>query len=287
VPDDAVGRPDDRLLRVTFWTAALIVPVLVTAFVILYGFPDRTRQLWAWTIHPSMTALTMGGGYLAGAWFFLRVATGRRWHRVAAGFPGTTVFTALLLGATLLHWDKFNHDHVSFWAWLALYVVTPVLLPWLWALNRRTDPGLPEARDAPVPVPVGRALAGVGALQLAVALAMFADPSLFVGRWPWALTPLTTRTLAAFIAFPAVILLGFAVDRRWSSFRIPMETVTLGLCLIGLAALRERGDFIRSDATTAVFATLLVGAVAGLVVLQLAMGRRMSGPAVVEGATTD
>jgi len=54
-----------------------------------------------------------------------RLLAPTRW--TAAGFLGTTVFTTLLLLATLLHWDRFNHDHVSFWAWLALYVATPVV----------------------------------------------------------------------------------------------------------------------------------------------------------------
>lgn len=52
------NAPDDRLLVHTFWTAALIVPVLVAAFVILFRFPGHTRRLWAWTISPEMTSLT-------------------------------------------------------------------------------------------------------------------------------------------------------------------------------------------------------------------------------------
>lgn len=145
-----MSSPDDRLLAPTRWTATAIVPVLLAAFTILYLFPGRTEALWAWTIRPTMTAMNMGAGYLAGAWFFARVVRVVRagsWHRVGVGFLGTTVFTALLLLATLLHWDRFNHDHVSFWAWLALYLATPVLLPWLWVRNRRTDPGVPEPGD--------------------------------------------------------------------------------------------------------------------------------------------
>ena len=69
------------------------------------------------------------------------VAATRQWHRVAPGFVATTAFTALLLVTTVLHWDSFNHDHVSFWDWLGLYASTPVLLPVLWRNNQRTDPG--------------------------------------------------------------------------------------------------------------------------------------------------
>ncbi len=79
------GR-DDRLLAPTLWTAVMIVPVLVAAWVILYLFPQDTKALWAWTIAPSMTAMVMGGGYLSGAYFFARVATVRKWHRAWPGF---------------------------------------------------------------------------------------------------------------------------------------------------------------------------------------------------------
>ncbi|MCA1846147.1 MAG: hypothetical protein LC792_23740, partial [Actinobacteria bacterium] len=105
---------DDRLLAPTRWTAIAVIPVLLAAFVILYGFPGHTKKLWGWTIHPNMSALIMGGGYLSGAYFFTRVARSGRWHRVSAGFVGTTVFSTILMATTILHWNRFNHDHVSF-----------------------------------------------------------------------------------------------------------------------------------------------------------------------------
>ncbi len=158
---------DDRVLVTTKVVSAAIVPVLGAAFVILFVFPGRTDRLWAWTIPAHMTAMLMGGGYLAGALFFARAARSRRWHRLGPGFVATTVFTALLLAATVLHWDEFNHDHVSFWAWLALYLVTPPLLPLLWARNRRFDPGAPEPADRVVPARLAAVVGAVGAAQLA------------------------------------------------------------------------------------------------------------------------
>src|SRR5919206_1241889 len=96
-PHAATHGHDDHLLAPTRWTAIAVVPVLVAAFVILYGFPGRTHQLWGWTIHPDMSALIMGGGYLAGAYFFTRVVQTGQWHRASAGFVATTVFSSLLL----------------------------------------------------------------------------------------------------------------------------------------------------------------------------------------------
>ena len=267
-----MNSADDRLLAPTLWTARAIVPVLVAAFVILYLFPGDTMRLWSWMICPEMSALVMGAGYLAGAWFFGRVAATREWHRVAPGFVATTVFTGLLLVTTVLHWGSFNHDHLSFWAWLALYGSTPFLLPILWRKNQRTDPG-PVPGEARVPRGVRFAVGVGGALQLAVAVVMFVRPSVVEERWPWELTPATTRSLAAFIAFPAVTWLWFLFEDRWSSFRITQQTATFGLALIGVGALRARGEF-RDGWESPAYAVALVLALALNVALYLAMERR-------------
>ena len=62
-PGDASPMRDDRVLRATRITAAVLVPVLVTAAVILYLFPDDTERLFAWPMRPRPTALVMGAGY--------------------------------------------------------------------------------------------------------------------------------------------------------------------------------------------------------------------------------
>ena len=264
---------DDRLLAPTRWTAIAVVPVLVAAFVILYIFPGHTHRLWGWTIHPDMSALVMGGGYLAGAYFFTRVVRSRQWHAVGVGFLAITVFSTLLLVTTVLHWDRFNHDHVSFWAWIALYGSTPVLLPVLWARNRRTGPGTLSAEDVRVPLGVRVAVAAGGTVQLAVAAVMFGWPHVAGRWWPWALDAATSRSLSAFVAFPAVTWVWFLLDDRWSSFRITEQTATIGLVLIGLGALRATGDF-RGGWYGWLFAVSLVAAVALNVALMVAMDRR-------------
>jgi hypothetical protein len=265
---------DDALLATTRWTAILIVPVLTAAFAILYLFPDRTPQLWAWTIKSEMTAMVVGGGYLAGAYFFLRVATSRQWHRIGPGILAVTPFTALLLEATILHWDLFNHDHVSFWAWLVLYVVTPFLLPLLWVVNRRRDPATLPAGDVRVPPRVRAVMVVLGLAQVWTALWLFLVPARVIPNWPWALTPLTSRTLSAFLIFPAVTWLWFAFDDRWSSFEIVLQTATVGLLLIALAAVRAWDEFEASSASANGFVGALAGVIALLIGVQVAMGRR-------------
>jgi hypothetical protein len=215
----------------------------------------------------------MGAGYLAGAFFFTRAARGREWHRVGAGVLATTVFSTLLLATTILHWDRFNHDHVSFWAWLLLYTATPVLLPVLWLRNRRTDPRRVDSSDVAVPRPLRVAVGIGGVLQLTFAASMFVWPSVLAERWPWAIDVVTCRSLSAFVAFPAVAWVLFLFDRRWSSFRITQQTGTLGLALITVGAMRARGDFL-TEAWYALYVSALIVALILNVVLFVAMERR-------------
>lgn len=261
--------PDDRLLAATRWTAAAVVPILVAAGVILYGFPRDTADLWAWPIKPPLTALVIGGGYLSGAVFFARAVRAGRWHMMALGLPAATVLTTLLLVATILHWSLFNHDHVAFWAWLFVYVVTPVLLPALWLLNRRHDPGAASGAIPVVPGWTRAVVAAAGAVQLVVALALFVRPSLAERYWPWPLSPLTTRTLSAFLAFIAVLLLGFLFERRWTALRLLVDSAALGLVLVGVGVVRAYGDLTVSTLGRVTFLAVLAGFVLGLLAVRL------------------
>jgi hypothetical protein len=272
---------DDRVLPLTRWSSVVLVAALLAGGITLYGFPGSTPQLWAWTITPAMTPLVMGSGYLASAVFFARVALSRRWHTVEKGFFGVELFAVLLLIATVMHWDRFRHDHPVFWMWLALYVVAPVLVPTFWIRNRRRAPATtPGPR---VPQPVRRLLAAVGAAELLVAATMFAVPAVAVALWPWSLTPLTARVIAGFVAANAVTLLVCWWESRWSALEAGLTTVLIGIVLIMAAVPRAAGDF--RDATTmwAFVAALLVALVlTALPALTVRLGQPTGGerPAV-------
>ena len=83
---------DDRILPATRLTAALVVPVLILAFLILYFFPETSGERFAWQIKPDMTAAFMGAGYLGGSWLFLHAVFGRRRHLAAYKALRTVLF---------------------------------------------------------------------------------------------------------------------------------------------------------------------------------------------------
>jgi len=255
---------DDRVLPETRVLGAFIVPFLLVAFPLLYFFADDTGNWWAWEIRPSMTALIMGAGYIAGAYFFVRVALATRWHRVHVGFLPITAFTAFLGVATIVYWGWFDHDHVAFWIWTGLYFATPFLVPLAWLRNRRTDPGtLESSADRYVPRPVRTTLVAVGVGQFAIAVVLLASPSTMVDIWPWRIDELGAATLGAWFALPGVTALMMGIDGRWSAIRITLESQLIGLTLILLGTARAWSQFDTSSAMTYVFAggiaLLLVG----------------------------
>ena len=245
---------DDRVLRTTRVLGAAIVPFLLVAFALLYLFPDDTRHWFAWDVQPTITPLMMGAGYLAGAYFFVRVAIERRFHRVGVGFLPVTAFTLFMAIGTFAHLDRFATAHVAFWIWVGLYVITPVLVPLAWWRNRKTDPGTPEPGEPPLPPHVRTLLLTVGAFQSVVALVLLLFPAAMIAHWPWTLTPLTAQTLGGWFALPGVTALMMGWDGRWSAIQITLESQLIGLGLILLGTARAWEDVDTSNALAYVFA---------------------------------
>jgi hypothetical protein len=236
-------KRDDRIFLATRLVAVLVVPILVLAWVILYFFPDTSAASFAWEIQPPMMAAFMGAGYLGGALLFVHAALGRRWHRVAAGFPIVAVFTAAMLLVTVLHWARFDLQHFPFLLWLVLYLVTPVLIPWLWWRNRATDPGTLEERDRIVPAVARWSLGLLGLILWGFALAGFLRPNWLVSIWVWSLTPLTARVLSGWLALLGTGGLVIGRETRWSAWRVGIQSIGLWHILVILGAWRHPLDF--------------------------------------------
>lgn len=250
---------EDRILIVNRMIAGLVVPVLVLAWVILYFFPQLSGTRFAWEIQPPMTAVFMGAGYIGGAWLFLQVVIGRRWHHVAAGFLPVTTFTWAMLLVTALHWSRFDLRHFPFLLWLGLYVVTPFLVPWMWWRNRGADPGIPAPGEKMVPALARWSLRLLGWLLLAFALVGFLRSEWLISIWVWQLSPLTARVLSGWFGLLGTGGVVIANDRRWSAWRVGMQSIGFWHLLVLAGAAFHRGDF-----TAGFFNWYLVSVVLGV-----------------------
>lgn len=241
---------DDRVLPLTRWVAWIIIPFLAAAALVLYGFPDRTTEFFAWTIRPEMTPVIMGAGYAVGVYFFYRVSTVDEWHTVAPVFLGITTFTWVMAIATVLHWENFNHGHHTFYLWVVLYAITPLLVPAVWAHNQRVSSHQRRTDDVTLPRAV-RVLGGaLGLVLTGSALVVFIAPDLIIGVWPWTVSPLTARILAGWIALFGVANTAAVVDPRWSGTRILLQCQIIGITLVLVGVVRVWDNFTPTNPVT-------------------------------------
>jgi hypothetical protein len=270
---------DDRVLPATKWVALVVVLVLLPALVILWGMPGETADLWAWTIKPDLTPIFMGAGYGAGAYFFTRAFLTKQWHTVAVGVFSAAAFASIMLVTTLLHWDKFNHGDaptlaaIAFYGWVGVYIASPFVVFGLWWRNQRTDRKTPKHGETIVPsaVLLVARVCAVGALA-AAAVALI-DPDVAIDNWGWQLTPLTARVLACFTAQVGIGFLLLSLDKRWSTWKILVQTFLIAVTLLLVGAARAWDAFDTDNWLTYAYVAGLGGFALTLAALYASMER--------------
>lgn len=271
---------DDRLLPETRWAALVVFIILVPAVIVLWGTPGETADRWAWTIEPDLTPIFLGAGYGAGAYFFWRTFRAPRWHPSSAGVLGAAVFAALMLIATLIHWDRFNHGDApflaafAFWGWTIVYIIAPLVVFALWWRNRATDPREPAPGEPLMSRAVLLAARAFAVVALVAATIFFLSPTTAIDVWPWELTPLTARVLASFTAQVGVGALVLSFDHRWSTWRLIVQTFFVATVLLLVGAARGWGDFDKDDFMTYMYIGGLVAADLALLILYVRAERQ-------------
>lgn len=274
---------DDRVLPGTRWGALVIFAILVPAVIVLWGAPGHTAEAWSWTVAPDLTPIFLGSGYAAGAYFFWRTFRAERWHPSSAGVFSAAVFAGVMLIATLISWEKFNHGDapllagVAFYGWVVVYIASPFAVIWLWLRNQRTDPRRPEPSDAIVPAAVRRGAQLFAAAALVAATLFFVSPSTAIDVWPWTLTPLTARVLASFTAQVGFGALLVSLDPRWSGWRLLVQTFFVATAFLLVGALRAFGDFDQGNPLTWLYLAGLLVADLGLFLLYRSMEAQTAG----------
>ena len=208
----SVLSPATRLLLMVFGALTAL------AFLALFVLAAHTDRYFAWTITPPATAAFLGGAYAAGCVGVVLGLRSGRWPAIRVPYVGILVFTLVTLVATLRHLDRFHFDtpgavaRSAAWLWLVVYVLIPIAMVTMLVRQERG----PGVREHERPPPLGLLLVGVQSVVLiAVGTALFAGPASARLLWPWPLTPLTARMVAAWlVAFGIAIALGLRQTDR-------------------------------------------------------------------------
>lgn len=250
-----------RPMRAILWIGGGFVLI---AGVQLFGFPGRTDEFFAWTIGSEMSAAFLGSFYLVAAVLALGSARQETWARARLGVPGVLAFVWLTLLATLLHLDLFHLDHgpataqVAAWVWLVIYVIEPPLLGIAFWLQLRA-PGQDPARPGPLPRPFRGFLLVQAAAVAALGTVLFVFPLDVAEIWPWQLTALTGRAVAAWLIALGGLLAAIAWEDERSRIRLGIFAIA-ALVLLQLTTLARFGDELDfSTASTAVYLISLAG----------------------------
>jgi hypothetical protein len=264
---------DDHIHSFTRIVSAGVIIVLLLAFLVLYVEPDHTDRYFSWTILPRTSAILIGAGYTAGAYFFARLIGQKKWHRVQAGFLPITAFTVCMLVATFLHWGKFHQGSFAFYLWTIIYAVTPFLVPFIWWRNHGTGSSDLEENDLRFSSPVCWGLGVFALVGILSFLVMFIQPSILISLAPWKLTELTARVFSGWSILTLATLLTIARDGRWSATRILLESALVGLGLTLLALPRMWMDFDPGSPMTYIFSAGVILTLVAFIVIHIRLDK--------------
>ena len=270
------------VIRPTDWLLIAFAALTALATLSLYVLATMTEQTFAWTVDPPLSAAFLGGGYAAG--FLLVVLSRRRrvWAYARIGYLTVLVFTVITLAATILHIDRFHFGspqvsaQAAAWIWLVVYIVVPVGMVVVLPLQMRA-PGTHPARGRPIDLWLRVALTVQGLVMFTAGVGLFFFPAART-VWPWELTPLTARTIAAWLIALAVAAALALAENDLDRLDVPAATyATLGLTQIAaVVRFAEQIDWQRPSAWiyVAMVVSVLAVGLAGLLRIRQTTGRR-------------
>lgn len=240
--DGSVARGDGRVRSLTRLGVWVLLVLAGANGLFLYLLPGRADSDYAWSIKPPVNAAFIGAGFLAGTLATaLVLARATRWRTFSTLPPALWVLASTLLAATVIHQDRFRWGYPPTWVWALVYAGVPLAVPFLVARQRRVAEAPPAADPALRGIRVLSAIVGVP--LLAGAAALFAAPVELGQHWVWPLTPLLARTVAAWYALIATMLLSCAAAlRRPAEAIIAYATLAAWSLLLLALALRFPDD---------------------------------------------
>ena len=198
----------------------------------LFVLTDQTEHYFAWTVQPPITAAFLGAAYWAS--FALEVLASREewWDRARIAVPTVLAFTIMTLVVTLLHIDRFHFNssepiaRFAAWFWLAIYAFVPLFMI-LFLYRQLSAPGKDQPRVRNLSSWL-RGLLGIHSIiLLGVGTALFLAPQIANVVWPWKLTALTARAVAAWLIGLGIGAGQAVYENDFARLRVAMISYTL------------------------------------------------------------
>jgi hypothetical protein len=227
-----VIRPVSEAMRRMLWVASVLVFIAGAQLLIL---TEDTDTFFAWTIEPPLTAAFLGGCYWSAGILEYMASRERVWANARIAVPAVLLFTILTLVATLLHLDRFHLNSTNFltlgatWAWIAIYAFVPILMS-LFLVRQLREPGGDPPRQAPLPIWLRSIIIVQTAVMILFGLALFLAPQPTLVLWPWQLTPLTSRAVAAWLLGLGIAAGQIVWENDYVRVRVlPMTVITFSV----------------------------------------------------------
>jgi hypothetical protein len=189
---------------------------------LLFAFPGSTGRFFSWGLEPEPLTSLVGGLYLASAFVFA-LAVPSRWRESRGLVASTLALTIPIVVVTFVHLEVFDFGRWQAWAWVLLFIASPVAFGSVLFVRRG------HARGGGEPVAAwARGAAAVLAVGFSItAAALWWDPTVVDGAAPFALPPLGGRVLGCWSSLLAFLAAWTVVRGSWDESRLP---------LLGLAA---------------------------------------------------
>jgi hypothetical protein len=264
-------RPLAPGMRWLLFTASVLV---LLAGIQLLVFTGRTDHFFAFTIANPLAAAFLGAAYWAAV--PIEALAGRQplWANARIAVPAVLVFTVLTLAVTVTHLGQLHlgsqypvGTRIVAGAWIAIYVLVPVLMVILLAVQART-PGADPPRSANLPAWLYALLAVQAIVLLGLGAALFTMPKQTAPLWPWHLTPMMAQATGAWLIALGVAA-GHALVERDARRLRPAAAGYIVLAVLLTIALARYPHLFHWDTTAGVvylifLATMLLTGAVGL-----------------------
>ena len=248
----ALAGPGD-LYRATRLATVILLVLAAANGVWLYLVPGQAEFDYAWSIKPSVCAAFIGAGFLAGTVATaLVVFSMRAWRSVRVLALPLIVLSLFLIGATIVHQDRFKWGYVPTWVWAGVYTIVPFGVAYAWWVQDRAEPDTGPAHRGLREIRLASAV--LGGLTVATGLWLVLAPASAGETWPWPLTPLLARATGAwYLMVGTAQLVGAATLNRPHEVVVPYATLLVWSALLLLLPALYADQMVRTGAPLVAF----------------------------------